>query len=451
MSGPGAEAGEYTFSRKPNPELSHLPGNYGLPVFGNTFGLLNNAPELSKKMLQEYGPVFRSSALFQRSVGLVGPDAAEFVLLDTAQNFAAQPAWRPIIGGLFENGLLLRDFSDHRLHRRALQQAFKKPVRESYCATLNRFLGDGISGWPRERYFDLYPALKNLLLNNAIESFFGHDPDCDLDRLTRAFIDMLNATLTLLRVPLPGSKWRRGLRGRAVIEHYLDGQLAMRKARPGKDFLSSLCQAAAGDSGLSDADIVDHMIFLLFAAHDTTASTLSSSVKILCTHPQWQTRLREECRTIERDDLRMDDFDRLPQLDWFFREVLRMHPPVPAITRRLVREVEFKGFTLPANCAVFVPIRLMHYMSEYWPEPERFDPERFSPERAAERKHKFQWLPFGGGVHKCLGLHFAEMQTKIFLFQLLRNYSVSLQPDHTPRVRYVPLEIPQNGLPIKLE
>lgn len=436
--------------RRPNPNLDHIPGDYGLPVIGHTFGLLRNSHKVGKHMLDTYGPVFRSSALFQRSVGLVGPDAARFVLLDAEQNFAAEPAWNLIIGGLFEGGLLLKDFSDHRFHRRALQHAFKKPVLGAYCTSLNRYLAEGIGTWPVDTYFDLFPRLKGLLLENAIQSFFGEDPHCNIQALSRAFIAMLDATLTLVRKPLPGSKWRRGMAGREVIKAYLKDQIQLRKNKPGNDFLSSLCVASDEAGQLTDDDIIDHMIFLLFAAHDTTTSTLSSATRILCRHPEWQERLQREFDGVQGERLSMEDFSALPELDWFFKEVLRMHPPVPGITRRTVKELEFGGYTLPANTSVLVSIRLMHYLPEHWTKPEEFDPERFSPERAEHKRNSFQWLPFGGGAHKCLGLHFAEMQTKVFLFQFLRRFSVSLQPGHVPKIRAVPLEMPKNGLRIAL-
>ncbi|MEH6583642.1 MAG: cytochrome P450 [Halioglobus sp.] len=440
-----------TLPAKPNPNLDHLPGDYGLPLFGHTWGLLTNGPKLSQEMVSRYGNVYRSSALFQRSIGLVGPDAAQFVLLDPEKKFIARPAWNGILGGLFDNGLLLRDLEDHRQHRRALQQAFKKPVLESYCGTLNQFLGDGIAAWPVDHYFDFYPAIKKLLLDNAIESFFGADPDRDVAPLNTAFIDMLNATMALVRRPLPGTAWRRGVKGREVLKAYLGSQLSARRANPGNDFFSSLCTAAEEDeTALGDEDIIDHLIFLLFAAHDTTSSTLSSMVKILGKHPQWQHRLAAEFDALPSDQLQISDFQKLPETDWFFKETLRMHPPVPAIVRRLTKESVFAGHTLPANSAVFIQIRYLHYMEEYWPRPHEFDPERWSPQREEHKQHSFQWLPFGGGAHKCLGLHFAEMQTKIFLFHLLRKYRIELDPNHHSQVRYVPMEIPKNGLPVKL-
>ena len=435
----------------PNRKLDHLPGDYGLPLFGQTWGFFFNSHKLIREMLANYGPVFRSSALFRRSVGLVGPDAAKFVLLDPQQNFAAEPAWDLIIGGLFENAVLLKDFDEHRIHRRALQKAFKKPVLEFYCRSLNHYLDEGIANWQQDAYFDLFPPLKNLLLENAISSFFGEDPDCDTDKLSQAFIDMLRGTLSMVRKPVPFGKWRRGMAGRRVIVDYLNSLVEVRKRSPGEDFLSSMCQVSGDEDGLSDQAIVDHMVFLIFAAHDTTTSTLSSAARILAQHPEWQQRLREEFAQVEGEQLHMDDFARLPQLDWFFKEVLRMHPPVPGINRRLVREVTWEGHRLPENASVFIPIQLLHYLPEYWSDPDIFDPERFAPGREEHKGHSFQWLPFGGGAHKCLGLHFAEMQTKIFLFQLLRRYSLSLKPGFTPEIRAVPLEMPKNGLYVKLE
>lgn len=436
--------------RRPNPNLDHIPGDYGLPVIGHTIGLLTNSHKVGKHMLDTYGPVFRSSALFQRSVGLVGPDAARFVLMDAEKNFAAEPAWNLIIGGLFQGGLLLKDFSEHRSHRRALQQAFKRPVLKAYCTSLNHYLTEGIDTWPVDTHFDLFPRLKGLLLENAIQSFFGEDPDCDTQALSRAFIAMLDATLTLVRKPLPGSKWRRGMAGREVIKSYLKSQIKLRKANPGNDFLSSLATVSDEEGRLSDDEIIDHMIFLLFAAHDTTTSTLSSATRILCEHPEWQMRLRREFAAVEGETLSMGDFAALPELDWFFKEVLRRHPPVPGITRRTVKELEYGGYTLPVNTSVFLSIRLTHHLPEHWSNPEMFDPERFSAARAEHKRDSFQWLPFGGGAHKCVGLHFAEMQTKIFLFQLLRQFSVALEPGHVPKIRAVPLEMPKNGLRIAL-
>ena len=115
---------------------------------------------------------------------------------------------------------------------------------------------------------------------------------------------------------------------------------------------------------------------------------------------------------------------------WVFREALRMHPPLPTIPRRVVEDVEWQGYTIPKNSLVNISPLHTHYMEEYWSNPYSFDPERFSPERAEDKQHFYQWIPFGGGHHKCLGINFAELQTKTFLFHFLRQYRVSVKPGY---------------------
>ncbi|WP_156501034.1 cytochrome P450, partial [Alcanivorax sp. HI0044] len=103
------------------------------------------------------------------------------------------------------------------------------------------------------------------------------------------------------------------------------------------------------------------------------------------------------------------------------------------------------------NTMVNVSTLYTHYMEEYWSNPTTFDPERFSDERAEHKKHFYQWVPFGGGHHKCLGLNFAELQTKTFLFQFLRRYRVSVKPGYELPTQQVPLIMPKDGLPVVLE
>ena len=438
--------------RRPNPNLDHIPGDYGLPVIGHTFGLLRNSHKVGKHMLDTYGPVFRSSALFQRSVGLVGPEAARFVLLDGEQNFAAEPAWNLIIGGLFEGGLLLKDFSDHRFHRRALQHAFKKPVLGAYCTSLNRYLAEGIGTWPVNSYFDLFPRLKGLLLENAIQSFFGEDPHCNIQELSRAFIAMLDATLTLVRKPLPGSKWRRGMAGREVIKAYLKDQIQLRKNKHGADMFSLLCQATDEEGNqYTDEEVIDHMNFLMMAAHDTTTSTLTSMTYALAKHPEWQERLLEEVQSLGVKQLQYEDLEKMELTDWVMKEALRMYPPLSTLPKYSLKSFEFEGLRIPAGAMVATYPIHTHYMEEYWSEPLKFDPLRFSAGRAEHKNHPYCWVPFGGGgAHMCLGLHFAEMQTKVVLFEMLRQYRWSVPDNYTMAVQQSPISKPRDGLPVYL-
>jgi cytochrome P450 len=111
------------------------------------------------------------------------------------------------------------------------------------------------------------------------------------------------------------------------------------------------------------------------------------------------------------------------------KEAMRLAPPVPSIPRRALRDFEFMAFRIPAGTSISINPLFTHYMPELWPEPERYDPMRFGPEVSCNR-HKFAFVPFGGGAHMCLGLNFAYMQAKCFAWHFLNKFRVSVAPDY---------------------
>src|SRR5687767_12547140 len=157
------------------------------------------------------------------------------------------------------------------------------------------------------------------------------------------------------------------------------------------------------------------MIFALMAAHDTTTITMTTMAYYLAKNPEWQERCRAESQAIGKRELDFEDLDKLPSLDLVMKESLRLCSPVPGLPREAVKDTQVLGFHIPKGTLVNVATFTNHYLAEYWPDPERFDPERFAPERREDKIHQYAWEPFGGGVHKCIGLHFAGMQVKAIL------------------------------------
>ena len=200
----------------------------------------------------------------------------------------------------------------------------------------------------------------------------------------------------------PGHERRR------YLEDFVTGLIPQKRNSDTPDFFSELCKAADEEGGLSDQDVMNHMIFLLFAAHDTTTSTLCSIIYMLAKHPEWQEILVEEMKGLGKTALDYDDLGKLEKTGWVFRETLRMRPPLTTFPRRTVKEVEYQGYVLPKNTLVNISTLYTHYMEEYWSQPLRFDPERFSDYRAEHKKHFYQRVPFGGGHHKSLGAEFCR-------------------------------------------
>ena len=201
---------------------------------------------------------------------------------------------------------------------------------------------------------------------------------------------------------------------------------------------------------LEDVDIDGHMAFLLFAAFDTTTSALTNILYYLGKNPQWQEKVRDEIFSVSNEMPTFEDMAEMTMTEYVFQETLRFYPSVMILNRRTTRDVNVAGYDIPANTVVMLSPPFTHRMEEWWSNPLEFDPMRFSPERAEHKKHGFSYVPFGGGAHKCIGMHFAMMNAKLYLFRLLKNYKVNLRSNYDPAFMHVHLPRPIDGLPLKL-
>jgi cytochrome P450 len=174
-------------------------------------------------------------------------------------------------------------------------------------------------------------------------------------------------------------------------------------------------------------------------------------VMLLGQNPDWQDKLRDEMLGlgIDGDDLPYDRLGDLVLTDYAFKESLRTIPPVPSLPRRAVKDFDFGGFHFKAGTYVSISPAFTHKMPEYWPDPDRFDPMRFTPEQVKAR-HKYAWVPFGGGAHMCLGLHFAYMQIKILMWHMLRDQRIVLPKGSGAKWQAWPIPKPRDGLPVEI-
>jgi cytochrome P450 len=433
--------------------LKHIPGDEGWPVIGRTLAILADPKGEVERMAAKYGLVYRSRVLGETSINTLGPEANELLLFDQTKLFSSTYGWETILGRLFPRGLMLLDFDEHRLHRRALSVAFKSGPMKSYLAALDTGIAGRVRQWRQTPGpMLLYPAMKQLTLDLAATSFLGEGIGPEVDEITRAFVDMVAASVTPIRRPWPGTQMARGVKGRTRIVAYFSEQIPIRREKGGEDLFSQLCRATHEDGALlSTQDIVDHMSFLMMAAHDTLTSSLTSFVAALAADPQWQQKLRDEvtAQGAAGEPTSFENLEAMKFTEMAFKEAMRMKPPVPSIPRRATRDFSFSGYDIPAGTLVGINPLFTHHMPEIWPDPDIFDPLRFTDE-AQRGRHRFAWVPFGGGAHMCLGLHFAYMQAKCFARHFLQNLSVALEPGYTPNWQMWPIPKPKDGLRVTL-
>ncbi|UYZ64635.1 cytochrome P450 [Hymenobacter weizhouensis] len=434
--------------------LRHIPGSLGLPVLGDTVGFLTRPVELFNDKQRRYGDVFKARLFGRTAVYLLGAEANKFVLVEQARHCSSQEGWRFPIGELFHGGLMLRDGEEHKSHRGILQAAFKKEPMRQYLGVMAPIIERRLAEWGRQPTLRVFPAVKHLTLELAGKVFFDLDFSQDLARLNQAMADLVAAATAPVPFNLPFTQYRRGMQGRGLLQEYFGRVLQERRQAPAADMLSHLCQAEGADGQrLTDAEIVDHLIFFLMAAHDTTASTLTSLFYELGTHPDWQERLRAESQAAHpaTGPVEQAHLGQLEQLGYVLEETLRLHPPLILIPRQTTQELTYNGFTIPANTHLSVLLYHNHQNPAYWTAPDQFDPLRFAAGRQEHRKCPFGYAPFGAGQHHCLGFAFADMQVKLVMHHLLRRYRWRLPAGYRADFANIPIQHPKDGLPVQLE
>ncbi len=406
-----------------------------------------------REQYEEHGPVVMTDLIAVKMINLFGPDANRLVLLDKDRIFSARKPWMQIMGRIFPNGLLLLDGDEHKQHRKIMHSAFTRPVLRGYAERMNPLIAEGIDDWgSRPGAFHVFPAMKALTLDMAARIFVGMELGAGAGQMNDAFENLVAASMSRIRLPIPGLEFQRGLAAREFMVKFIGDRIPEKRAGETPDIFARLTRARTEEGvQFTDQQVIDHMSFLMMAAHDTTTSTLSSIFYELARHPEWQERARAECKDYGDRDLAFDDIDKFETLGLIFKETLRRYPPLPVIPRVAEESFQFNGYRIPAGAMVVVAPIFTHYMEEWWDAPERFDPLRFAAPRLEHERHTHSWIPFGGGPHMCIGLRFAETQVKAILHHTLRRYRWSVPSGYTMPVQQAPISKPMDGLPVALE
>ncbi|GAA3952490.1 cytochrome P450 [Gordonia caeni] len=406
--------------------------------------------EFADRRREQYGEIFAMNALGARMVTARGAAAASEILMNKDRAFANAPAWSYFIGPFFNRGIMLLDFDEHRHHRHIMQQAFAPKKLHGYFEEMQPVIIDRVAKFPTGQV-KLFEQFKELTLDVALEIFLGMELSKDeADRLNKAFIETVRAGVALVRKPVPGGRWWKGIRSRKILEEFFYEHIDAKRATETPDLFSVLCHAESDDGDtFTDEDVVNHMIFVLMAAHDTSTITMTQMAYRMAEHPKWQAAARAQSMDLG-PTLTYDDLGEMTVLDSVMKESLRMCPPVPAQPRMAIKDTQVLGHYIPEGTMVVIPQMANHRDPAYFTDPDTFDPDRFSPERAEDKGHRMAWMPFGGGVHKCIGLYFGQMEIKTIMHNLLRDYEWFVPAGYRLPMDYSALPVPKDKLPVTL-
>ena len=397
---------------------------------------------------REFGDAFGVRFLgFERPMVLISDPAAIKALymershgLPPGRNIILEPILGP-------RSLLIQEGAEHLSRRKLMLPPFHGERMRSYEAALDEIVAAEIDSWPLHSEFPIHARMQAVTLEAILRVVFGVSDGPRLERLRGMLATVLTETASP-RAQIVGLATRRfGGRGPWAkfegklreVDELLYAEIAEHRAKPDlenrEDILSMLMLAEFEDGGrMDDTELRDQLMTLLLAGHETTATALAWTFDLLLRHPAALDRLRDSLAAGEEDYLRAT-----------ISESLRLRPVIPLAGRRLATELSVDGLTLPAGTDVTPAIWLTHTRADIYPEPFAFKPERFldgAPDT-------YGWVPFGGGIRRCIGASFAEFEMRIVLREVLTRCDLRKAdpaPEKTGR-RNITLS-PKDGTPV---
>jgi cytochrome P450 family 135 len=396
-----------------------------------TLGWFTRPGPLMLRCRERYGDVFTLRIAHEGPWVLISePEAVKRVFTGDPRILHAGEGnviLKPMLGS---NSVLLLDDGPHMRQRKLMLPPFHGERMKAYGDTMRQVTERVISGWPEGEPFEIWPQMQAITLEVIVRTVFGVEQTGDIDRLARVLdrtIDWGTDPVTALGLfllgpehPLTTTIARRKLREADALVYE---QIRRRRAEGGleerSDILSMLLQARHEDgSPMSDEELRDELMTLLVAGHETTATALAWTMERVVRHPRVLERLNDD----------PDDGD---YVDAVVKESLRLRPILPIVARRLQEPMEVAGHLIPAGANLGPCIWLMHRRPDIYPEPESFRPERFLEQGPGT----YTWIPFGGGVRRCLGASFALFEMGQVVSAIARNVALEAADPASERVR----------------
>jgi cytochrome P450 len=399
------------------PETVKLPPGPSYPRLLQTICWVLRPTAFLEHCRKRYGDVFTLEIAREKAWVLVSdPNAIREVFIGDTTILHAGKGNTLLLPILGSRSVVLLDDEAHLNTRKLILPPFHGVRMQRYGDMMREIVGREIKQWPAGEPFALLPRMRVITLEVIMRAVFGIESEIDLQHMRVLLSNLYTASKrwrALLGMVLLGNASIRLVRSLqralASVDNALLDHISMRRRDPAlaerDDVLSQLLQARYDDGApMTDKELRDQLVTLLWAGHTTTATSLTWVIERLVRHPDKLEKLRTN--VAQGDHV---------YADAIVKETLRLRPIIPIVVRRLVKPMEIAGWSLPAGVSVVPCIYLVHHRPDLYPDPDLFEPERFLHSRPGANT----WIPFGGGTHRCIGASFASFQMRLVLETLV--------------------------------
>lgn len=415
---------------------------------------------------RRFGDVVQVKLPLQRFYFVFHPDHVEHVLKTNHRNYLRETPAMEVLRLVQGRGLATVTGGEWRQQRKLLNPLFQNRRVGTYAPLMGEIIDDYLDLWQepaaRGEPIDMVAHMVSLAIRVGTSVLVGHDFKDELPEMERNIRAAQAVLQARLQAPVKWPLWmpfpshRRFLRARAYMDARIHELIEARRSSGEErdDVLGLLMGVRDPETGqaLSDLQLRDQIMTIAGAAHDTTGLGLSWTWYLLARHPEVYARLQEEVDGVLGGRMpRAEDLPRMPWAHQVLEEMMRFHPPIYTLMRRVEEEDEIGGYRIRAGAYILTPLYVTHRHPDFWSEPERFDPSRFDPGRR-EGAHPYSYFPFGAGPHTCIGKSFALLDTQLILTAIASRYRLALEPpDFVAGVRAGFSYRPEGSIPMRVE
>ncbi|XP_048331472.2 abscisic acid 8'-hydroxylase CYP707A1 isoform X1 [Ziziphus jujuba] len=438
-------------NREPHKRLKLPPGSMGWPYIGETLKLYSQDPNSFFAAKQKrYGEIFKTHILGCKCIMLASPEAAKFVLVTQAHLF--KPTYPKSKERLIGPSALFFHQGDYHIRLRKLVQGSLSLVAiRNLVSDIQAIAVSASDSWVSGQIISTFHEMKRYSFEVGILAIFGHLEERYREELKKNY-SIVDRGYNSFPTNIPGTPYKKALLARKRLSKILSEIISERKEKRllEKDLLGCLLNSK-DEKGqvLTDEQLADNIIGVLFAAQDTTASVMTWIVKYLHDHP----KLLEAVKAEQKEIGKFNDLNNLP-LSWtqtrkmpvsykVVLESLRMASIISFTFREAVDDVEYKGYLIPKGWKVMPLFRNIHHNPEFFTDPQKFDPSRFE---VPPKPNTF--MPFGSGVHACPGNELAKLEILTMVHHLVTKFRWEVVGSESG-IQYGPFPVPQEGLPAR--